>query len=118
MPTTIYDSSLVTKRRANKASSNSFLTRVSPPNNTTGYAPMLGIYDNSIVNTVKLGSMVDYRKCGGSVLVNPGCPCAGTNSPSFVPPGAVSNIRWIVGSIILQWDAPSRSIIVRSQLPI
>jgi hypothetical protein len=108
MPTTNYDSSLLTKRRANKASSGSFITRITSPNNTTGYAPQLGIYDNSIINTVKLGSMIEYRKCDGSVLVNPGCPCPQANSPNFTPPGEVSNIRWIIGSIILQWDPPTQ----------
>ena len=111
MPTTIYDSSLLTKRRADKTSANSFLTRIRSPNNTTGYAPLLGIYDNSILNTVKVGSITEYKKCdGGSVLVNPGCPCLGFETSPIVtilPPGEVTNIRYIIGSILLQWDAPT-----------
>ena len=81
MPTTIYDSSLLTKRRNDKTLANSFYTRISPPINTTQYGPLLGIYDQSIVNVAKEGTMVQYRKCdGGSTLVNPGCPCAQLNA--------------------------------------
>ena len=84
MPTTIYDSSLITQRRRDKATSGSFVTRISPWNNgaatnqpTTSYGPMLGIYDQSIVNTVKNGNMKYYSKTeGGCVSVNNGCPCA------------------------------------------
>ncbi len=91
MPTTIYDSSLITQRRRAKAESGSFITRISPwnvlpPGQTyvqttqnqpnTGYAPRLGIYDQSIINQVKNGNMVMYRKGdGGLVSVNNGCPC-------------------------------------------
>jgi len=91
MPTTIYDSSLITQRRRAKAESGSFITRISPwnvlpagqtytqtPQNqpNTGYAPRLGIYDQSIINQVKNGNMVMYRKGdGGLVSVNNGCPC-------------------------------------------
>jgi hypothetical protein len=43
---------------------------------TTGYAPMLGIYDQSIINTVKTGNMKFYRKNdGGCTTVMDGCPC-------------------------------------------
>ncbi len=83
MPTTIYDSSLITQRRRDKATSGSFITRISPWNNaaatnqpTTGSAPLLGIYDQSIINTVKNGNMAYYTKCeGGNVDINNGCPC-------------------------------------------
>lgn len=91
MPTAIYDSSLITQRRRAKAESGSFITRISPWNvlppgqtyrqtsqnqPTTGYAPRLGIYDQSIINQVKNGNMVMYRKGdGGIVSVNNGCPC-------------------------------------------
>lgn len=77
MPTTIYDSSQITIRRKNKAESGSFITRItntSAPN--TGYAPLLGIYDQSIINTVRTGQMADFRKgTGGIVSVDSGCPC-------------------------------------------
>jgi len=78
MSTTIYDSSLLTQRRQAKAESGSFINRIqnyTQPN--TGYGPALGIYDQSIINTVKDGNMVYYRKgTGGVTLVDNGCPCA------------------------------------------
>ena len=78
MPTTIYDSSLLTQRRRDKAISGSFINRIQNPTNpTTGYAPLLGIYDQSIINTVKMGQMKEYRKNdGGCESINNGCPCA------------------------------------------
>lgn len=77
MPTTIYDSSLITKRRGNKAESGSFINRITNPvNPNTGYAPALGIWDQSIINTVKQGNMAYYRKGdGGCTTINNGCPC-------------------------------------------
>jgi hypothetical protein len=96
MPTTIYDSSLITQRRRATAESGSFVTRISPwnvqglniANNpptpvqvnfnqpNTGYAPALGIYDQSIINTVKNGQMKFFRKNdGGCTTVFNGCPC-------------------------------------------
>lgn len=90
MPTTIYDSSLITQRRRAKAESGSFVTRISPwnvlppgqvyvqtPQNqpNTGYAPALGIYDQSVINQVKNGNMVMYRKANGCTTINNGCPC-------------------------------------------
>lgn len=87
MSTTIYDSSLLTMRRKATAESGSFISRISPWNvppagtstvtPTTGYAPTLGIYDQSIINTVKNGNMKFYRKGdGGCTTVMNGCPCA------------------------------------------
>ena len=87
MPTTIYDSSLLTQRRRAKAESGSFISRISPWNSplnsnttvqpNTGYAPTLGIWDQSIINTVKNGNMPFYRKgAGGYITVNNGCPCS------------------------------------------
>ena len=82
MPTTIYDSSLITQRRRVKAESGSFLNRIQNPTNpNTGYAPMLGIYDQSIINTVRTGQMKYFRKTeGGCVGVNNGCPCQPLNN--------------------------------------
>lgn len=84
MPTTIYDSSLLTKRRMNKAKAGDFINRIqnyAMPN--TGYAPRLGISDQSIINDVKDGQMPYYRKGDqGSLAVNNGCPCAPLNSSS------------------------------------
>ena len=96
MPTTIYDSSLITQRRRATAESGSFIGRISPWNvkglsatvpaypvdiipskqPNTGYAPALGIWDQSIINTVKNGQMKFYRKNdGGCTTVSDGCPC-------------------------------------------
>jgi len=37
---------------------------------------MLGIWDQSIINTVKQGNMRYYRKGdGGCTTINNGCPC-------------------------------------------
>jgi len=77
MSTAIYDSSLLTQRRKNKAESGSFINRIqnyAKPN--TGYAPLLGISEQSIINTVKDGQMPYYRKgTGGITIVDNGCPC-------------------------------------------
>jgi len=77
MPTTIWDSSLITKRRQALTASGSFISRITNPvNPNTSYAPSLGIYDNSILNNVKNGKMTYFRKGeGGSVGVGIGCPC-------------------------------------------
>ena len=77
MPTTIYDSSLITKRRQMKAESGNFINRIqNPVQPNTGYAPALGIWDQSIINDVKNGQMVYYRKgTGGCTTIDNGCPC-------------------------------------------
>jgi hypothetical protein len=77
MSTTIYDASQITKLRANRTQSGDFLNRVNAANPNTGYGPRLGIYDQSVINTVKDGNMKHYRKGdGGVVQVVNGCPCA------------------------------------------
>jgi len=73
MPTTVYDSSLITQRRQVKVESGSFLSRLA--SNNTSYAPALGIWDQSIVNAVKNGQMKYYRKGEGSTTISNGCPC-------------------------------------------
>ena len=77
MPPTIYDASQITQRRMNKAQSADFLNRIQNYSNpNTGYAPRLGVYDQSIINTVKDGNMKYYRKQdGGVTTVINGCPC-------------------------------------------
>ena len=77
MPTAIYDASQITQRRMNKAQSGDFLNRIQDSDNpNTGYAPRLGVFDQSIINTVKNGNMKHYRKQeGGVTTVNNGCPC-------------------------------------------
>lgn len=77
MTTNIYDSSSITKRRRDKTIAGSFIRRITNPTNpTTGSAPLLGITEQSIINTVKTGQMTEYRKNeGGCVFISPGCPC-------------------------------------------
>jgi hypothetical protein len=81
MSTTIYDSSLITQRRKMKAESGSFINRIQAGNqSTTGYAPLLGIYDQSIINTVKSGNMKFYQKnSSGCTIISNGCPCQPLN---------------------------------------
>lgn len=100
MPTTIYDSSLITQRRRATTESGSFISRISPWNvkglsstgnpvninqnvqPNTGYAPALGIYDQSIINTVKNGQMKFFRKNdGGCTTLSNGCPCLPAPKP-------------------------------------
>ncbi len=77
MPTTIYDSSLITQRKQDKTISGSFITRIQNPTNpNTGSAPLLGITEQSIINYVKNGQMKFYRKNdGGCTTISNGCPC-------------------------------------------
>jgi hypothetical protein len=88
MPTTIYDSSLITQRKRDRTISNSFISRVSPWNSivntsatpTSGSAPLLGITEQSIVNTVRNGQMANFRKNdGGCISISNGCPCIVAN---------------------------------------
>lgn len=92
MPTTIYDSSLITQRRRDKAISGSFINRIQNPiDPTTGSAPLLGISEQSIINTVKNGQMSQYKKDeGGCTSVSIGCPC---NIPSFTPLPSLRSIQ-------------------------
>jgi hypothetical protein len=78
MPTTIYDASQITQRRMNKAQSGDFINRIQNyANPSAGYASRLGVFDQSIINSVKDGNMKYYRKQdGGATTVINGCPCA------------------------------------------
>lgn len=111
MPTTIYDSSLITQRRRDKTVSGSFINRIQNPTNpNTGSAPMLGISQQSIINTVKNGQMKDYRKNDtGCTTISSGCPCSinAFTEPALLPPGIVPNIQYSYGSIIATWDVPT-----------
>jgi hypothetical protein len=81
MSTTIYDSSLLTQRRQAKAKSESFTNRIQAVQPKTSYATALGIYDQSIINSVKDGKMKYYRKgTGGTTIVDNGCPCTPLNT--------------------------------------
>jgi hypothetical protein len=117
MTNRIYDSSQLTKRRAEKAIAGSFLTRLYPPNTTTapqpGFGRVLGIYDASVMAAVKTGHMTEFTRYPVCIGISPGCPCpelnasiiATPNSPSI--PGQVSGITFTVGSIIVSWIAPT-----------
>ena len=83
MSATIYDSSLITKLKASKAESKSFLTRQLAPNFTTSYGAPNGIYDESILNPVKIGQMSEIRKANGGYTIYNGCPSCNTSASSF-----------------------------------
>jgi hypothetical protein len=109
MPTGIYDSSLITKRRRAKTIAGSFLNRMYPPNGSQpsqGSAPMLGIQDSSIINTVRNGNMTEFQRNSSCVNISVGCPCPGVNAAFSLPPGPISGIVFSVGSIIVSWNAP------------
>lgn len=77
MPPTIYDSSLLTQRRKMRVEAGSFQRRIQGTPSQTSYAPRLGIYDQSIINSVRTGNMIFYKKKDtGCVEVSNGCPCA------------------------------------------
>jgi len=81
MPTDIFDSSLLTQRRRDNAKAGSFLNRIQNPTQPqTGYAPALGIYDQSIITDVKVGNMPFFRKSQGVTMVMNGCPCQPVSS--------------------------------------
>jgi hypothetical protein len=108
MPTTIYDSSLITKRTQNKTIANSFISRIEG-NIGTGSAPLLGITQQSILNNVVNGQITYYRKNdGGCTLVNLGCPCPNSRSNlvNVILPGSVQNISYTYGSLIVSWQPP------------
>jgi len=86
MSTTIYDSSLLTMRRKQKAESGAFITTVQNNTNTNvKYTKPLGIYDQSIVSEVKQGQMPYYRKANGVYTVDNGCPCGVDQKNPILP---------------------------------
>jgi hypothetical protein len=91
----IYDSSYLTQRKMERATAGSFITQ-------GGSRPLLGITDQSIINTVKTGQMTEYSRYTGCIGISPGCPC---HVPAIVP-SSVSGITFTVGSIIVSWNAP------------
>jgi hypothetical protein len=106
MPTRVYDSSQITKRAGQKAIAGSFLNRLNPPNGGTpqqSFGLVSGVYDNSIMNAVKTGHMTEYTRYPTCVAISTGCPCP---TMPIIPPGAVSGITFIVGSIIVSWNPP------------
>jgi hypothetical protein len=78
MPTTIYDSSKLTQRRADKAVAGQFFRNMN--NSTRVFYPILGIADNSNVTNARLGQMKDITKCDGGYSVDYGCPCPNTTA--------------------------------------
>ncbi len=100
MSNSIYDSSFLTMRKNNRVISNSFNGRLYPsgqnvlPQNTTSYGPLLGVYDNSIMNNVQMGKQVEYRN---NCVINNGCPCNATAQEA--PPIPVPVPGWILYAI-------------------
>ena len=114
MPTTIYDSYIITQRSQNKTIADSFINRIqSQTNPTTGSAPALGITSASIINAVEEGQQKDIRKNYGCTTINSGCPCtivlpSGTTINNVaVLPGTPSNVTATYGSVIINWVAPT-----------
>ena len=112
----IYDSSQLTKRRAQLAIAGSFLGSLgTAPNNFTRQSrPVNGITDASVIAQVKTGGMTEYTRYPTCIAVSVGCPCdpsitQSLLNPPYVPalPGAVSGITFTVGSIIVSWNAPT-----------
>jgi hypothetical protein len=114
MPTTIFDSSLITQRNKNKAIANSFISRIQNPSPVNGSAPILGISEQSLINSVINGQSTYYRKTNnGYTSVNLGCPCSiqsniiVSGDGGGIVPGPVTNITYQYGSLIINWDAPT-----------
>jgi hypothetical protein len=115
MSNRIFDASQLTKRKAEKAIAGSFLSRLYPPNSglspQQGFAPLLGIYDSSVMNAVKSGHMTQYTRFPTCYGISPGCPCPEINGEivnrTYVPPGPVDRITYTAGSIIVSWRAPT-----------
>jgi hypothetical protein len=101
----IYDSSQLTKRRAQQAIAGGFMSRY-------GAHPPSGIKDASILSEVKAGGMTEFIRYPTCIGISPGCPCgplaASLVNPPYTPalPGQVSGITFTVGSIIVSWNAP------------
>ncbi len=108
MPTTIYDSSLITKRAQAKTIAKSFLQRLNTNgtvNQTTSYGPQLGISSDSIINEVKNGTMNYIVKCNGTTNVNAGCCPA----PTYAPPGPVGSFFIYLNCVMVTWELPKNS---------
>jgi len=80
MSATIYDSSLITKLRMSRAQSGDYIRRVQSAQQ--GFAPYLGMSQQSIINTIQNGNKPYFRKeCdSGASIVIPGCPCGDPNN--------------------------------------
>ena len=86
MSTAIYDSSLLTQRKKQKAESGEFINRAQQNTNTSvKYTAPLGIQEQSIINDVRQGQMPFYRKGNGVFIVDNGCPCVVTQTNPIHP---------------------------------
>ena len=106
----IYDSSQLTKRRAQQVVAGNFLRNAS----TAPFHSVRSITDSSIINEIKLGGMTEYIRYPISIGISLGgnadsALIASLNNPPYIPtlPGAVSGITFTVGSIIISWSAPT-----------
>jgi len=110
----IYDSSAITQRRRDQIQAGSFINRIQNPNHPqTSYGPLQGIYDASIMNSIKMGQPKEFIRYNGCVVVSNGCPCPPIVSNEIVPippsnvPGPVTNVIAVYGSVIVTWNAPT-----------
>ena len=103
----IYDSSHLTKRRAEKAIAATFLANPSSPN--TMPRPGIGMYDSSVMVAVKTGNMPEITRFPTCITISPGYQDVTqyTSSSTPVIPGTVGPLIFTVGSIIVSWTAPS-----------
>ena len=108
----IYDSSQLTKRRAQLAIAGSFLSNAGTATRQT--RSVRSISDASIIAEVKTGGMTEYTRYSTCIAVSLGCPSdpvivASFLNPPYIPalPGAVSGITFTVGSIIVSWISPT-----------
>ena len=101
MSNRIYDASQLTKRRAELAIAGSFYSR------SIQQAPRLNIKDSSILNAVRTGTMTEFTRRDQCIAVSPGCPCEITDASVYAGtfPGAVTGVRYTLGSIIVSWNA-------------
>ena len=109
--TRIYDSSHLTKRRAEKAIAASFLANPYSPSTIPRHG--IGMYDASVMNAVKTGNMPEITRFPTSITISPGYQDISYQATgnyiaasSLLTPGTVSGITFIVGSIIVSWIAP------------
>ena len=109
MSNRIYDASQLTKRRAELAIAGSFYSR------SIQQAPRLNIKDSSILNAVRTGGMTEFTRRDQCIAVSPGCPCEITDASVYAGtfPGAVTGVRYTLGSIIVSWNAAEGAISYR-----
>ena len=109
MSNRIYDASQLTKRRAELAVAGSFYSR------SMQQAPRLNIKDSSILNAVRTGAMTEFTRRDQCIAVSPGCPCEITDASVYAGtfPGAVTGVRYTLGSIIVSWNAAEGAVSYR-----